>query len=1696
MEKRLQRRSIVTVLLVVIFAFITGLAVLFASLNETKKASGQTDTQNPAATVYLGIGGIDNPNKNVFYYESFQLGWKKVVDLAATASAGHSTAYVKAVLMKDWRADSAVGFGDDEGATKIYFSEGRILVPANTNIVIDLKGNSIDRNLTSGIVNGQVMQITGNLTVEDSSASGNGKITGGYNYSAAEAYGGGIYVSGGTFTLNGGSIEGNRATGASVYGIGVVIRGGTFNMYGGSISGHNNTTIANSFGGGVCVYNSGTFNMYGGVIENNSAVLGGGVACYNVSGLAINLDGGTIRGNKAVSGESDAMQSGGGGICVYAQGDLNIQSGEIGNNISDNFGGGVYVVGYAGTSNLYIHGGRIHHNVVASLSSKVYGGGVAIQRHSDTKYMTDVYVNAEMTGGVIENNTIVSNCENERLSDGKTYSYEAMGGGVYILRAAFAMTSGEIVGNRAASFKTDATAADLEAVYGGNFEKLCDGSRTFGGGMAVIYNGNSASDKDTLAAGSLNISGGFVRGNRAKTGGGLNVNGILTLSGGSITGNYALSGGGLELTSSAKVSLSGGPIVEGNYSAVELGNEKIPSNLQMTAVDAVLQITGEFTDNARIHMSVGEALLERGRAITQGYGTYNRKFVSVDGSTTNGVWVYANPYRYFVSDDVYSLDGTSVDPSTVSKQHLIVLQSGELGVFEDALKFVVEYSDESEKEFIFGSENAENAPEWNYVEATYGNATYPVSVSAPDAISEPSISVRNKAGVYTLAARAGISSTRAEFSVIVKSRTLTTEDVTITLTGVDGLKYDGAPKMPTACKVALKDGTELTSGTDYTISYRNNVNAGEAIVIITFKGNYAGEARTTYTIGTSDNTNINMQVTWEVEIDDVWQDFVPAGYANTFMFDGTDQGAKIRAVLTVEQSDRTIVQTVYVKNVRVADTMQNASMWLDFKKGGESTEFKNAGTYSITVVGNGNYRILDADRTIEGVVMKKMLLRISASDFNNDANNAVEKQWLLKIGLGDNPIYTNLLSRATYIDPDAKENQYGEKVRTGELEDSYARYRGTAMALVLNGNYVLKNGMTVAELLAMTSSVEYTPADGTVGESGKVEVVTTTVTITFGDNYSVYGGNTITLDKEWFIVTITNHLRMSDGSDISAALTGWTFGYSNEVKDHAFRPEHGNTLIYTYYKSDSKDVLHQFALVYSDDTKHAVKEFYEVKTVDGKVVADTTKPLGDSNYLYSYHYSLKAGTYKVRVTVPQNAPDTGTHVHWWDGEAADDYGTVYYEFTYEFSFVVGIASISDGGAPSSDIRYDYIGNRYVEYTGKADNVVELEIWLDNKLLVEGEDYELSSASINVGAAVLTVRGINSLEGQFTILNAFTIVQARNGWSRVPSIMQWSYYGFNKNINLLSGKAYFPEDSSELWFAISRDSKGKELISGLEHFTVDEKGRVTDEIASILKGLPAADYYLIGSVDGTDNYSGLNPEPIPFTVAVANNSWEVTPSVNTWTVGEYGAEVERVLASAVFGTVHVLIVDSKGNVYYDSDNKIDILSEAKAGSYTLTAYVDAADDYYGLDVYTVLFEVFKKPGLPWWATVAIAVGALGVAALVIFILWKKGVFQILTERLVVSIRTRASVEATIASVRAAKMLEEGRQSVAEAKRRERLEKLRKKVEDHFEMTPEERAAQMEARAHADAVRAEKLRARSEETFARAAKVRSDDDSPEE
>lgn len=216
--------------------------------------------------------------------------------------------------------------------------------------------------------------------------NGDVTITGGDN-TGDTGNGGGVYLKGGELELNKGTISGNTAQkGGGVY----VTGGGKFTMTGGTIENNQaeSTNIQDAHketneygskwdykaaGGGVYVGKDSTFTTNGSNedirIQNNSAAEGGGIFVYN--GGNLNMNGGTVDGNKALEGE-------GGGI--YIKGTGEITKGLITGNSTattiDLGGGGIYI---ENTGTL-----KLTNALVAANTANGLGGGIAACIHGRT----------------------------------------------------------------------------------------------------------------------------------------------------------------------------------------------------------------------------------------------------------------------------------------------------------------------------------------------------------------------------------------------------------------------------------------------------------------------------------------------------------------------------------------------------------------------------------------------------------------------------------------------------------------------------------------------------------------------------------------------------------------------------------------------------------------------------------------------------------------------------------------------------------------------------------------------------------------------------------------------------------------------------------------------------------------------------------------------------------------------------------------------------------------------------------------------------------------------------------------------------------------------------------------------------------------------------------------------------------------
>lgn len=460
---------------------------------------------------------------------------------------------------EDTTAASISASGGELASGEYELTENIILtddltIPASAVVTIDLNGRTL-----TGTGEDSVITVYGALTIKDSGTSG--KITGGKGPSSDDkdedrqhGGGGGIYIEeGATCTLSDGAIDGNKAT----------------------------------HGGGVIVY--GTFNMTGGKITNNEADYGGGIYSNDATYGVITISGGEISNNKATVAGGGVRA--GGVSCTMSAGTIS------NNTITATGTGSTFGAGVQAFRAFTMSGGTISGNNGATM-----GGGVFVQATSGS---------FTMQGGTISSNTATST-----------------GGGVYTA-GTFAMSNGTISGNNATNGGGVDCAGGTMSISGGSITgntATTNGGGVRAGGTSLTMTGGEISNNTATngqgggiwASKPVTMSAGKIAGNSATTyGGGIFINGDtpVSISGGEVTENKVTSqngGAGIYFARSGALHVGGSPVITGNkantnteqnvllpggvYITLDgaLNNASIgitSSNANLPAVNSPLQVT-------------------------------------------------------------------------------------------------------------------------------------------------------------------------------------------------------------------------------------------------------------------------------------------------------------------------------------------------------------------------------------------------------------------------------------------------------------------------------------------------------------------------------------------------------------------------------------------------------------------------------------------------------------------------------------------------------------------------------------------------------------------------------------------------------------------------------------------------------------------------------------------------------------------------------------------------------------------------------------------------------------------------------------------------------------------------------------------------------------------------------------------------
>ncbi len=492
----------------------------------------------------------------------------------------------------------------------------------------------------------------------------------------------------------------------------------------------------------------------------------------------------------------------------------------------------------SGTVNLCLNGHTISGNGSSSVVSVSSGAALNMYDCGTTGTITggstgvSVYGAFNMYAGTISGNTSTAN-----------------GGGVYIYwdefsnsAGTFNMSGGTISGN---------SANKGGGVFVGGMTKR--GTFTMTGGT-ISGNTATVTGAGLYVDGSCMMTGGEISGNTSEgTGGGVRVFGRgtnqFTMTGGTITGNTASFGAGVFLEDT--LSISGSPNITGNN-----GN-----NVYLSDNAKKIQVAGTLDSDAEIGVtSASEPTLENPFVITSGLNGKGTEANFISDNTayevkTNsaGEAILAIPsctVTFLANDDTDT--GTT---QVIAKNTATVLTANAFERTGYSFAGWNTAANGSGTAYADGASVTLNSDltlyaQWTPVEYS---VTYVVNggVLSDDAVK--SYTVESEAITLPVPTRTGYT-----FDGWYKAEDFTGAKVETIAAGSTGnvelyakwdlntfvindtparVTYNGTEQKPT---IIPTDGElVLTEGTDYTVTYSNNINVGEATITVTGIGNYA-----------------------------------------------------------------------------------------------------------------------------------------------------------------------------------------------------------------------------------------------------------------------------------------------------------------------------------------------------------------------------------------------------------------------------------------------------------------------------------------------------------------------------------------------------------------------------------------------------------------------------------------------------------------------------------------------------------------------------------------------------------------------------------------------------------------------------------------------------------------------------------------
>lgn len=546
------------------------------------------------------------------------------------------------------------------------------------------------------------------------------------------------------------------------------------------------------------------------------------------------------------------------------------------------------------------------------------------------------------------------------------------------------------------------------------------------------------------------------------------------------------------------------------------------------------------------------------------------------------------------------------------------------------------------------------------------------------------------------------------------------EDLSAALVVAEDMTYTGSALTPEPT-VTLGDKT-LTAGTDYTVAYENNVNAGEATVAVTGTGGYMGTATGTFTINPK-------AVTPTVTLS-----------TNAVTYTGHEHRPSVSRV--------------------TADGKQFSSKYYDMTY---PESCVNAGTYEVTVTLKGNYTGTGtATFTIRQAAMSSTTVELEQGPF---VYNGAEHRPAFTVYYAGEAVspsnYTvtysnNVNAETATLRLIGRRNFNGPKnvtftIEPRELEDEMVSlaesplvYDGSAKEPAVT---VIANGATLA------AGTDYAVA---YDSASNVNAGISTVVVTGKGNYA--GKATATFEIKPRSIEDAGALALADPAELV---------YSPDSQEPQVRVtlDNGATELLAgtdyklYYEDDALDAgAHEVTVTGTGNYTGKLSAPYEVTQADQAINIVNSEVLG---MVYGQTANLEVEaqgelTFESSDEAVFTVDAAGKLVATGIGQAklivAATSTRNYKQAELRADVQVDYADLSEAAVSFAAPSFAYTG-------GPIEPAVTVKVV--GRTLVEGTDYTVaydSASNVNVGTSTVTVTGMGNYTGEATA--TFAIAKAR------------------------------------------------------------------------------------------------------------------------------------------------------------------------------------------------------------------------------------------------------------------------------------------------------------------------------------------------